>query len=63
MQIGEKTMRDHVWWKHLHWPEYGAELLGTAFLQQEALGLLWSPGSGLTTGSTGLLLPLGLYSL
>lgn len=20
------------WWKHLHWPEYGAELLGTAFL-------------------------------
>ena len=56
-------MRDHVWWKHLHWPEYGAELLGTAFLQQEALGLLWSPGSGLTTGSTGLLLPLGLYSL
>jgi aquaporin Z len=30
--LGEKTMRDHVWWKHLHWPEYGAELLGTAFL-------------------------------
>jgi aquaporin Z len=25
-------MRDHVWWKHLHWFEYGAELLGTAFL-------------------------------
>ena len=25
-------MRDRVWWKHLHWPEYGAELLGTAFL-------------------------------
>jgi aquaporin Z len=25
-------MHDHVWWKHLHWPEYGAELLGTAFL-------------------------------
>ncbi|TME11978.1 MAG: aquaporin family protein [Chloroflexi bacterium] len=25
-------MRDHTWWKHLHWPEYGAELLGTAFL-------------------------------
>jgi hypothetical protein len=25
-------MYDHVWWKHLHWPEYGAELLGTAFL-------------------------------
>ena len=25
-------MRDHVWWKQLHWFEYGAELLGTAFL-------------------------------
>jgi len=25
-------MSDHIWWKHLHWPEYGAELLGTAFL-------------------------------
>jgi hypothetical protein len=25
-------MHDHVWWKHLHWPESGAELLGTAFL-------------------------------
>lgn len=25
-------MRDHAWWKQLHWPEYGAELLGTAFL-------------------------------
>src|SRR5215470_10352672 len=25
-------MYDRVWWKHLHWPEYGAELLGTAFL-------------------------------
>jgi len=25
-------MHDHIWWKHLHWPEYGAELLGTAFL-------------------------------
>src|SRR5207237_8498105 len=25
-------MRDHIWWKQLHWPEYGAELLGTAFL-------------------------------
>jgi aquaporin Z len=25
-------MRDHIWWKHLHWFEYGAELLGTAFL-------------------------------
>ena len=25
-------MRDHTWWKELHWPEYAAELLGTAFL-------------------------------
>jgi aquaporin Z len=25
-------MREHVWWKQLHWFEYGAELLGTAFL-------------------------------
>ncbi len=25
-------MQDHIWWKHLHWPEYGAELLGTAFI-------------------------------
>src|SRR6266566_4855379 len=25
-------MGGHVWWKHLHWFEYGAELLGTAFL-------------------------------
>src|SRR5437868_15366665 len=28
----ERPMRDHVWWKQLHWFEYGAELLGTAFL-------------------------------
>lgn len=25
-------MYEHRWWKRLHWPEYGAELLGTAFL-------------------------------
>jgi aquaporin Z len=25
-------MRDHTWWKRLHWFEYGAELFGTAFL-------------------------------
>src|SRR6266700_2083566 len=25
-------MPEHVWWKRLHWFEYGAELLGTAFL-------------------------------
>ena len=25
-------MQQHSWWKDLHWLEYGAELLGTAFL-------------------------------
>ncbi len=25
-------MQGRVWWKQLHWFEYGAELLGTAFL-------------------------------
>jgi aquaporin Z len=25
-------MYKRTWWKQLHWPEYGAELLGTAFL-------------------------------
>jgi aquaporin Z len=25
-------MREQIWWKQLHWFEYGAELLGTAFL-------------------------------
>ena len=25
-------MYNQVWWKQLHWPEYGAELLGTAIL-------------------------------
>src|SRR5260370_1009749 len=25
-------MHDQVWWKQLHWFEYGAELAGTAFL-------------------------------
>jgi aquaporin Z len=25
-------MHDQVWWKRLHWYEYAAELLGTAFL-------------------------------
>ena len=23
---------EQLWWKQLHWYEYGAELLGTAFL-------------------------------
>jgi aquaporin Z len=25
-------MYKHFWWRGFHWPEYGAELLGTAFL-------------------------------
>src|SRR6266852_3306317 len=25
-------MQEHPWWQRLHWPEYGSELLGTAFL-------------------------------
>jgi len=25
-------MHKRTWWNQLHWPEYGAELLGTAFL-------------------------------
>ena len=25
-------MQKHPWWRRLHWPEYGSELLGTAFL-------------------------------
>ena len=25
-------MQKHSWWRRLHWPEYGSELLGTAFL-------------------------------
>jgi aquaporin Z len=28
----EETMDKDRWWKHLHWFEYGAELVGTAFL-------------------------------
>ena len=24
-------MQKHFWWQRLHWPEYGSELLGTAF--------------------------------
>lgn len=32
MQVEEKMMPAKVWWKDLHWPEYGAELVGTAVL-------------------------------
>jgi aquaporin Z len=28
----ERVRETPVWWRSLHWPEYGAELLGTAFL-------------------------------
>ncbi len=30
-------MQKHFWWQSLHWPEYGSELLGTAFLVFSAL--------------------------
>ena len=36
-----------IWWTHLHWPEYGAELLGTAFLVFVGLSAVvfdFSPG-------------------
>lgn len=32
MENRKQNDGSHVWWQHLHWPEYGAELLGTAFL-------------------------------
>ncbi len=28
----KSSLSQFSWWKHLHWPEYGSELLGTAFL-------------------------------
>ena len=31
-ELRSLSMQKTVWWKHLHWPEYGAELLGTAWL-------------------------------
>jgi hypothetical protein len=27
----EIGMQKHSWWRRLYWPEYGSELLGTAF--------------------------------
>jgi aquaporin Z len=35
------------WWRRLHWPEYGSELVGTAFLVFIALSALtFNFGSG-----------------
>jgi aquaporin Z len=40
-------MQKHCWWQRLHWPEYGSELLGTAFLVFVALSAVTlSFGSG-----------------
>src|SRR5262249_1165821 len=36
----ELRMRKHSWWRRLHWPEYGSELVGTAFLVFIALSAL-----------------------
>jgi aquaporin Z len=43
-------MQKHSWWQRLHWPEYGSELLGTAFLVFIALSAVTfnlGPGSPL----------------
>ena len=40
-------MQKHSWWRRLHWPEYGSELLGTAFLVFIALSAVtFNFGSG-----------------
>ncbi|EFH83765.1 MIP/aquaporin family protein [Ktedonobacter racemifer] len=40
-------MQKHFWWQRLHWPEYGSELLGTAFLVFIALSAVaFTLGSG-----------------
>jgi aquaporin Z len=46
----EGCMQKHSWWQRLHWPEYGSELLGTAFLVFVALSAViinLDPGSPL----------------
>ncbi len=45
-------MYKYCWWRGLHWPEYGAELLGTAFLVFVGLSAVtfdFSSGSPLAT--------------
>jgi len=43
---------DFKWWKQLHWPEYGAELLGTAFLVFVGLSaVVFDFGKGLPLSS------------
>ncbi len=40
-------MQKHSWWPRLHWPEYGSELVGTAFLVFIALSAVtFNFGSG-----------------
>jgi hypothetical protein len=43
----ERPMRDRVWWKQLHWFEYGAELLGTAFLVFAGVSAPHMPSDGM----------------
>jgi aquaporin Z len=48
----KKLFMDTYWWQKLHWPEYGAELLGTAFLVFAGLSAVtfdFSAGSPLAT--------------
>jgi aquaporin Z len=41
------SMQKYSWWQRLHWPEYGSELLGTAFLVFSAVSAVtFNLGSG-----------------
>lgn len=59
-------MQKHFWWQRLHWPEYGSELLGTAFLVFIALSAvifnlgLGSPLAVVLPNSSGRRLMTGL---
>jgi len=49
MRLQTGKMRETLrWWRQLHWPEYGAELLGTAFLVFVGLSaVVFNMGQGL----------------
>lgn len=47
-KMRERIMADLRWWRKLHWPEYGAELLGTAILVFVGLSaVVFNMGQGL----------------
>jgi aquaporin Z len=49
---GGIRMQKHSWWRRLHWPEYGSELVGTAllvFLALSAVTLDFGSGSPLAS--------------